>query len=449
MAESQSRRLAAILAADIAGYSALMGADEARTVRDLKGHQAVVLPMVGAHGGRIIDTAGDGILAEFASVVNAVECAAAIQKIMAERNAEVDPARRMQFRIGVNIGDVIYDEARIYGDGINIAARLEGIAEPGGVCVSGKVYDELNGKLDLAFKDLGEQQLKNIARPVKVYAITPSQVCTGQAGRAPANPLRLPDKPSIAILPFASMSDDKDQEYLADGIVEDTLTALSQVSSLFVVARNSSFAFKGKNPDVRDVGRQLGVRYVLEGSVRRSGDRLRVTAQLIDATDGSHVWAERYDRRVQDIFDIQDELTKEIVTALRIKLTDGEQANIWLRSTNNHRSLGIRDARAEAHLRGTTADEKHGAGPCVCWSARWPATRPMPRAPRWSALTTRLVTAALISRIMRRHASKRKVARMDSETAIELDPNDRSGRSCCMRTGHDIRRPIQARQSKA
>jgi adenylate cyclase len=229
MPESQSRRLAAILAADIAGYSALMGADEARTVRDLKGHQTVVLPMVSEFGGRIIDTAGDGILAEFASVVNAVKCAIAIQSKMVERNAEIEPKRRMEFRIGVNIGDVICDEARIYGDGINVAARLESIAEPGGICVSGKVYDEIRDRVDVAYQDMGEQQLKNIARPLRVYRVA---LRADLARERPA--LAMPDKPSIAVLPFQNMSGDPDQEYFADGMVEDIITGLSRIKWFFL-----------------------------------------------------------------------------------------------------------------------------------------------------------------------------------------------------------------------
>jgi adenylate cyclase len=314
MAEERvERRLSAILAADIAGYSALMGADEARTVRDLKGHQTIVLPMVGEFGGRVIDTAGDGILAEFASVVNAVECAAAIQRKMVERNAAIEPARQMRFRIGINLGDVIYDRDRIFGDGINIAARLEGIAEPGGICVSGKVHEEIRGKLSFAYEDLGEQLLKNIAQPVRVYAI--------RLDGAPARgALALPDKPSIAILPFANMSGDPEQEYFADGMVDDIITGLSRIKWLFVIARNSSFTYKGRAVDVKQVGRELGVRYVLEGSVRKAADRVRITGQLIDAATGAHLWAERYDRKSDDIFALQDEITLSVVGAIEPSL---------------------------------------------------------------------------------------------------------------------------------
>jgi adenylate cyclase len=260
--ERMERRLSAILAADIAGYSALMGADEARTVRDLKGHQAVVLPMVGEFAGRIIDTAGDGILAEFPSVVNAVKCAVAIQSKMAERNAAIEPERRMQFRVGINIGDVVYDEARIYGDGINVAARLEGIAEPGGICISDDAFRQVRDKLDVNFQDSGEQELKNIARPVRVYQLRPDTAAP--AGKTSASGLALPDKPSIAVLPFQNMSGDPEQEYFVDGMVDDIITGLSRIKWLFVIARNSTFTYKGRTVDVKQVGRELGVRYVLE-----------------------------------------------------------------------------------------------------------------------------------------------------------------------------------------
>jgi adenylate cyclase len=317
--ESQSRRLAAILAADIAGYSALMGADEARTVRDLKAHQAVVLPMIGAFGGRIIDTAGDGILAEFPSIVNAVECALAIQRSVAERNATIEPERRLRFRMGINFGDVIYDDMRIFGDGINLAARLEGIAEAGGICVSSKVYDEIRGKIDLTYDDLGEQLLKNITQPVRVY-----RVRSDRAAAKALPTLALPDKPSIAVLPFQNMSGDPDQEYFADGMVEEIITALSRIRPLFVIARNSSFTYKGRAVDIKQVGRELGVRYVLEGSTRKSGNRIRVSAQLIEAETGHHVWAERYDRDLADIFAVQDEITEALTTALTPAIADAE-----------------------------------------------------------------------------------------------------------------------------
>jgi adenylate cyclase len=325
---SRSRRLAAILAADIAGYSALMGSDEARTVSDLKGHQAVVLPMVGEFGGRVIDTAGDGMLAEFPSVLNAVECAVAIQRTMVERNAAVEPERHMEFRIGVNLGDVIYDNDRIFGDGVNVAARLEGIAEPGGICVSGKVHDEVRARIGLDYEDLGPKQLKNIAEPVRVYGI--------RLDRAPKRTvLALPDKPSIAVLPFQNMSGDPEQEFFSDGMTEDIITDLSKVSALFVIARNSSFSYKGRAVKVQEIGRDLGVRFVLEGSVRKAGNRVRITAQLIDAGNGGHLWAERFDRDLTDIFATQDEVVEKIVGALAVTLTRGEEQRLRRRDTDN------------------------------------------------------------------------------------------------------------------
>src|SRR5262245_51739523 len=324
-----SRRLAAILAADIARYSALMGDNEAATVRDLKAHQGVVLPMIAEHGGRIIDTAGDGILAEFSSVVVAVECSVAIQKAMAERNANVEEPRRMQFRIGVNQGDVIHDETRVYGDGVNVAARLEGIAEPGGICISAKVHDEIAGKMNITCQDFGMHQLKNITQPVRVYRIELLR-------NSPKPTLALPEKPSIAVLAFSNLSGDPQQEYFADGIVDDIITELSRFSDLFVIARNSSFQYKGKAVDVRQVGRELGVRYVLEGSVRRGGDRVRIAAQLIDATTGAHRWAEHYDRKIEHVFAVQDEVVGTIVALLaahvrraEIERTRAKPPNSW------------------------------------------------------------------------------------------------------------------------
>jgi adenylate cyclase len=320
MPEEFERRLAAILAADIAGYSALMGADEETTVRDLKAHQAVILPMINKRGGRIIDTAGDGILAEFPSVVNAVECAVALQNVMAERNASVLPERQMRYRIGVNLGDVIHDDQRVYGDGVNVAARLESIAEPGGICISGAAFDQVQRKMQLRFVDIGEHQLKNITDPVRIYSID-----TVQHLPSAKSTLSLPTKPSIAVLPFTNLSGDPDQEYFGDGIAEDILTDLAKLRWLFVIARNSSFTFRGKAVNVRLVSRELGVRYVLEGSVRRAGNRIRVTGQLIDATTGAHVWASRYDRDLADIFAVQDEITAAIAAAIAPAIINAEQ----------------------------------------------------------------------------------------------------------------------------
>jgi adenylate cyclase len=308
------RKLAAVLAADIAGYSGLMGADEEATVRDLKSHQSVILPMIASFGGRVIDTAGDGILAEFASVLNAVNCAVAIQKTMLERNASIDPGRRMQFRIGLNQGDVVCDETRIYGDGINVAARLEGIAEAGGICLSGKVYEEIQGRIDLACEDLGAQQLKNIARPIRVYRVDLRTMADAKSQSAPAANKRtslVSDVPSIAVLPFVNMS-----EFFADGLTEDIITALSRFREFLVISRNSTFVYKGKAVNVQEVAKAFDVQYVVEGSVRKIGNRVRITVQLIDAQRDRHIWAERYDRELEDIFAIQDEVTSSIVATL-------------------------------------------------------------------------------------------------------------------------------------
>ncbi len=316
------RRLTAILAADIAGYSRLMGEDEAATVRDLKGHQAVVLPLVGSFGGAIVDTAGDGILATFPSAVRAMECAIAIQGAMEERNRDVPENRRMRFRIGVNLGDVIHEGSRVYGDGVNIAARLEELAEPGGVAISGSAHDQVDGKIDGGFEALGERSLKNIARPVRVYRAMPRGVASTPEAAAASSP----DAPSIAVLPFDNMSADPAQAFFADGITEDITTALSRLKGFFVISRNTMFTYKGKAVNIRTIGRELGVRYVLEGSVRKAGDRIRVTAQLVDAATGNHLWGEHYDRNLDDIFAIQDEITASVVGRIGPELFAAEHA---------------------------------------------------------------------------------------------------------------------------
>ena len=290
MAEARvERRLAAILAADVAGYSRLMGVDEEGTLAALKADRRKIIdPKIAEHRGRIVKTTGDGALVEFASAVDAVRCAMEIQRAMAERNAAVPEDRRIEFRIGINVGDIIIDEGDIYGDGVNIAARVETLASPGAICLSENAYQQMKGKLTLDVSDMGEQQLKNIAQPVRVYRV---RLDGATATVAPT----LPDKPSIAVLPFANMSGDPEQEYFADGISEDIITGLSKLRWFFVIARNSSFTYKGKAVDVKRVARELGVRYVLEGSVRKGGNRMRITAQLIDAAANNHIWADRYD----------------------------------------------------------------------------------------------------------------------------------------------------------
>lgn len=317
-----ARRLAAIFAADVSGYSRLMGADEEGTLAALKAHRRELIdPLIAQHQGRIVKAMGDGVLIEFASIVDAVRCAVVMQQGMEDRNANVDESARIRWRIGINVGDVIIDGDDIYGDGVNIAARLESIAEPGGICVSAVVREQVQDKLDAEFSDLGEQMVKNIARPLHVYRLEVAPRSPSQNAR-PSLPL--PDKPSIAVLPFTNMSGNPEQDYFADGMVEDIITGLSRIKWLFVIARNSAFTYKGKAIDVKQVGRELGVRYLLEGSVRKSRNRVRVTAQLIDTASARHIWAERYDRALEDIFALQDELTFSVTGAIEPTLRQAE-----------------------------------------------------------------------------------------------------------------------------
>jgi adenylate cyclase len=319
------RRLAAVLAADIAGYSRLMGIDEEGTLRALKEHRVAVLdPQIAQHRGRIVKTTGDGFLVEFASVVDAVDCASAIQRTMAEHNAEIAPDRRLAFRIGINLGDIILDGGDIYGDGVNIAARLEALAEPGGICVSAAVRDQLRDKRALAFEDLGEHSVKNIARPLRVFRLATQSPGGAPRVEDPAPPFSPPDRPSIAVLPFDNMSGDAEQDYFADGMVEDIITALSRFKEFFVIARNSTFVYKGRAVDIQQVARELGVRYVLEGSVRKAGNRVRITGQLIDAATRAHLWADRFDGALDDVFELQDSITESVVGALAPKLRAAE-----------------------------------------------------------------------------------------------------------------------------
>jgi adenylate cyclase len=340
---SQSRRLAAILAADVVGYSRLMGADEEGTLERLKAlRRELVDPKIAEHHGRIVKTTGDGVLVEFASVVDAVRCAVEVQEAMPERNTSVGADSRIELRIGINLGDVIVEGDDLYGDGVNIAARIEALADAGGVFVSNTVHDHVRDRLPFVFEDLGEQQVKNIARPVRVYRVRPDGPLpnpplpgldpgirgegSGRGARVgAAEPLPLPDKPSIAVLPFANMSGDPEQEFFADGIAEDVITSLSRYPFLFVIARNSCFTYRGRAIDVKRVGRELGVRYVLEGSLRKSGNRIRVTAQLVEAESGKHVWAERYDRGLADIFAVQDDITEAVTIAVAPAIADAER----------------------------------------------------------------------------------------------------------------------------
>jgi len=380
MAEQDfKRKLAAILSADVEGYSLLMRDDEEATIRILTTYRKAITNLIQQYRGRLVDATGDNLLSEFTSVVDAVNCAVEIQREIAERNAELPENRIMQFRIGINLGDVVEEGDRIYGDGVNIAARMEGLAEGGGICISGTVYDAIENKIGLEYEYMGEQEVKNIPKPIRAYRVLSfpgaaahrvikAKKAVGKAWRnvvvvvaavlvigaavaiwnlylrpTPSVEVAsvekmaypLPDKPSIAVLPFDNMSEDPKQEYFVDGLTEQIISTLSKISSLFVVARNSTFTYKGKPVKVKEVSEELGVRYVLEGSVQKSGDRVRITAQLVDAVKGHHLWSETYDRDLKDIFALQDDITKKILIALQVKLTRGEQARVWAKGTDN------------------------------------------------------------------------------------------------------------------
>jgi adenylate cyclase len=382
--ERVERRLAAILAADVAGYSRLMGQDEAGTLARLRTHRRELIdPKIDEHKGRIVKTTGDGILIEFPSVVEAVACAVAVQRGMAERSVSTPEDQRIVFRIGVNLGDIIVEDNDIHGDGVNVAARLEGIAEPGGIRVSGTVRDHIGDRLDLAFDDLGEQALKNIARPIRVYRVrlanseTTPTVSPGESQIV----LALPDKPSIAVLPFQNMSGDPEQEYFVDGMVEEIITALSRIRWLFVIARNSSFTYKGQALDVKEVGRELGVRYVLEGSVRKGGNRVRITAQLIDAETGAHLWVDRFDGSLEDVFDIQDKVASSVAGVIEPALQAAETArsanrptadltayDLYLRASAMFRSSARQIPDALRLTEQAIARDPH-YGPALAWAA--------------------------------------------------------------------------------
>lgn len=351
--ERVERRLAAILAADVAGSCRLIGIDEEGTLAQLKALRKTLFdPKIAAHHGRVVKNTGDGALVEFASAVDAARCAVEIQRGMATQNTDVPDDQRIEFRIGIHLGDIIIDDDDIFGDGVNIAARLEGIAEPGGVCMSDDAYRQVRGKVDIAFDDMGPQPLKNIAEPMRTWRVRlTDQTALGvRSGSASSQPqaLPLPDKPSIAVLPFQNMSGDPEQEYFADGMVEEIITALSRNHQLFVIARNSSFTFKGRAVDIKQVARDLGVRYVLEGSVRKSGNRIRITGQLIDAASGAHLWADRYDGALEDIFELQDQVAASVVGAIAPSLTQAEMERAKRKPTN---SLDAYDY----YLRGLTA----------------------------------------------------------------------------------------------
>ncbi len=354
------RRLAAILAADVVGYSRLMGLDEEGTLNQLKAHRRDVVDLkIKDHRGRIVKTTGDGLLVEFASIVDAVRCAAEIQAGMAERNVDVVADRRIQFRIGINIGDIIIDGDDIFGDGVNIAARLEGLAEPGEIWVSRMVREQVRDKLSVTFEDMGEREVKNIARPVKAFRVMTKGTTAAASHKAAPE-----EGPSIVVLPFTNMSGDPEQEYFSDGISEDIITDLSKIPGLLVIARNSSFTFKGKSVNITDICKQFRVKCALEGSVRKAGQRVRITAQLIDGTNGGHLWAERYDRQLTDIFEVQDEVTRQIVAALKIKLSKADQAKL---PTSGTKSVEAHDCFLRARA---TKMDKEGTRAAATWFRR-------------------------------------------------------------------------------
>jgi adenylate cyclase len=398
--EDFKRKLTAILSADVKGYSRLMGEDEEATVRTITAHRKVITSVIEKYRGRVVDSPGDNILAEFISVVDAVQSGVEIQEVIRAKNAELPEDRKMEFRIGINLGDVIQEGERIYGDGVNIAARVEGLADPGGICISGSAYEQIENKLALGYDYIGEHTVKNIVKPIRVYRVPTGsetlQKVTAErrpspgwqraafavmialvvvAGglalwrssmRTPSPPVEvasvekmafpLPEKPSIAVLPFDNFGGDPKQDYFSDGITENIITALSKISNLFVIARKSTFTYKGKPVKVQQVAEELGVRYVLEGGVQRVGERVRITAQLIDGLTGRHLWAERYDRQIGDIFALQDDITDQVVTALEVKLTEGEAARVQRRQTDNTEAYDLFRRAVEQYRRFTKVD---------------------------------------------------------------------------------------------
>jgi adenylate cyclase len=484
--EGVERKLAAILSADVVGYSRLMAEDEGGTVRTLTAYREEVALLTQQHRGRVVDSPGDNVLAEFPTATDAVDCAVEIQGSLKVRNARLAPERKMEFRIGIHMGEVRVEGERIYGDGVNIAARLEGLGEPGGICISDVVYKQV-AKLNLGFEDLGDQEVKNIPEPVRAYRVRPEAVAVTPEAESrpprrvapfvavaavvvaviavlwgiyprpiaveepvPATGLELPDKPSIAVLPFANMSDDPGQEYFSDGISEDLITDLSRISGLFVISRNSSFVYKGRPVSVQQVGRDLGVRYVLEGSVRKANDRVRITAQLVDATTGGHVWADRYDRKLEDIFALQDEVTGKIVDALEVSLTESERAGIERIPTENLEAYdyfqrgvrfifrftpeSMRQGRAMLETAIELDSEFAGAHAALAmtyfneWWAQWrPGSQPMDRAvelaKRALALDDSLPLPHEVLAFDHVRNGRHEKAVAEAETAVALGPS--------------------------
>ena len=416
------RRLAAIWAGDIAGYSRLMGVDEEGTLRQLKAHRKeLVDPKITEHRGRIVKTTGDGMLVEFFSVVDAVRCAVDIQRGMGERNAAVPADKRIEFRIGINVGDIIIDGDDIFGDGVNVAARLQTLAEPGGIMVSSIVHDQVRDKLSFGFDDMGEQSVKNIARPIGVHRVSLAETARPAAAQSGAATSKFEpassNRPSIAVLPFANMSGDPEQEYFADGISEDIITGLSKLRWFFVIARNSSFAYKGKTVDVKRAARELGVRYILEGSVRKGGDRVRITAQLIDAATGNHIWADRYDGELTDVFALQDEITRKVVAAIEPKLLEAEGIRSQKRSPEDLDAWDMVIQANSLFWRLTPAD-----GDAAIAIMR----RAVERYPDYGPAHSMLAFMLLLSQLTgwKREEALGKQAASFAERAAELDDSD-------------------------
>jgi adenylate cyclase len=408
------RRLAAILAADIAGYSRLMGADEERThaqIKDLR--KTLIDPLISEYRGHLVKTTGDGALVEFASALDAVRCSIAIQRAVKQRNVDIPEEHRIIFRMGINIGDIMFDEGDIYGDGVNVAVRLESAAKPGAICLSDNVYQQTKGKVALDVVALGEQQFKNIAQPIRVYAV----YVDGEPQSIHPSPTLLPSKPSIAVLPFNNMSADPEQDYFADGIVEDIITALSKFRWLFVIARNSSFVYKGRAIDVKQVGRELGVRYVLEGSVRRAGNRLRVSVQLVDTISGVHHWAERYDRDLTDIFVLQDEITRSVAAAIEPQMLLAEGVRSLSHSPDDLDAWEL-VAKAFAHFWRVTREDNEIAIAMLTDSV----TRYPNYAPSHSLLAVSYVLACHMGWLS--HEKALSTGWRHAQRALELDEND-------------------------
>ena len=441
MAEDRvERRLAAVWAGDIAGYSRLMGVDEEGTLRQLKAHRKeLVDPKITEHRGRIVKTTGDGMLLEFVSVVDAVRCAVDIQRGMFERNASVPTDKRIEFRIGINVGDIIIDGDDIFGDGVNVAARLETLADPGGIMVSSVVHDQVRDKLSFGFDDMGEQSVKNISRPIGVHRVSLADTAPLAAAQPAAALNASSTRPSIAVLPFANMSGDPEQEYFADGISEDIITGLSKLRWFFVIARNSSFAYKGKAVEVKRAARELGVRYVLEGSVRKGGNRVRITAQLIDAATGNHIWADRYDGDLTDVFALQDEITKKVVAALEPKLLEAEGIRSQNRSPED---LGAWDMVIHANSLFWRLTKTEGEAAIAL------LRKAVERYPDYAPAYSMLAFAMLVSRLLgwTLIAPQVKEAASLAARAAELDDSDPWAHLALGYAAHMMRRTEDAQQ---